>query len=86
MSHFEIEKRVQKKLAQITVFQVILVLSLPSYAQIIKQVEPSMILTWVGFGLIVTTLISAYFYKQRLKRNLILVRSKVDHSPNKKAS
>ena len=86
MSHFEIEKRVQKKLAQITVFQVILVLSLPSYAQIIKQVEPSMILTWVGFGLIVTTIISAYFYKQRLKRNLILVRSKVDHSPNKKAS
>ena len=86
MSHFEIEKRVQKKLAQITVFQVILVLSLPSYAQIIKQVEPSMILTWVGFGLIVTTIISAYFYKQRLKRNLILVRSKVDHSQNKKAS
>ncbi len=86
MSHFEIEKRVQKKLAQITVFQVILVLSLPSYAQIIKQVEPSMILTWVGFGLIVTTIISAYFYKQRLKRNLVLVRSKVDHSQNKKAS
>ena len=77
MSHFEVEKRVQKKLAQITVFQVILVLSLPSYAQIIKTIEPSQVTTWIGFGLIVATIVSAYFYKQHLKRNLELVRVEV---------
>lgn len=86
MSHFENEKRVQKKLAQITVFQVILVLSLPSYAQIIKKVEPSQVLTWIGFSCIVATIITAYFYKQRLKRNLVLVRSKESHPQNRKAS
>jgi protein-S-isoprenylcysteine O-methyltransferase Ste14 len=75
MSHFENEKRVQKKLAQITVFQVVLVLSLPSYAQIIKKVEPSMILTWIGFSFIVATIISAYFYKQSLKRNFVRIQN-----------
>jgi hypothetical protein len=86
MSHFEIEKRVQKKLAQATVFQVVLVLSLPSYAQIIKKVEPSQVLTWIGFSCIVATIISAYFYKQHLKRHLVLVRSKESNSQNRKAS
>ncbi len=74
MSHIENEKRVQKKLAQITVFQVVLVLSLPSYAQIIKKIEPSLIYTWIGFGTIVATIIVAYVYKQHLKRDLDLVR------------
>ncbi len=82
MSHFETEKKIQKKLAQITVFQVILVLSLPSYAQIIKKIEPTQFLTWSGFGLIVATVVTAYFYKQRLKRNLDLVRVEV-RSQNK---
>lgn len=82
MSPIENEKRVQKKLAQITVFQVVLVLSLPSYAQIIKKIEPSLIYTWIGFGMIVTTIIGAYFYKQRLKRDLDLVRIEAE-SKNK---
>lgn len=86
MSHFENEKRVQKKLAQITVFQVVLVLSLPSYAQIIKKVEPSQILTWMGFGAIVATIVSAYFYKQNLKRNLVRVKTNTENSRNNKAS
>jgi multidrug transporter EmrE-like cation transporter len=86
MSHFENEKRVQKKLAQITVFQIILVLSLPSYAQIIKKVEPSQVLTWIGFGCIFATIVSAYFYKQRLKRKLMLVRSEEQSSINRKVS
>lgn len=86
MSHFENEKRVQKKLAQITVFQVVLVLSLPSYAQIIKKVEPSQVLTWIGFSCIVATIISAYVYKQRLKRNLVLVKTREQNSQNRKAS
>ncbi|MBC7456705.1 MAG: hypothetical protein H7235_00385 [Bdellovibrionaceae bacterium] len=55
----ENEKRVQKKLAQITVFLVILVLSLPSYAQIIKKVEPSQVQTWIGFSCIVAAILSA---------------------------
>jgi predicted membrane channel-forming protein YqfA (hemolysin III family) len=75
MSYFEIEKKFQKKLAQVTVFQVILVLSLPSYAQIIKKVEPSMILTWIGFSCIVATIIGAYFYKQSLRRNFVRIQT-----------
>lgn len=83
MSHFEIEKKVQKKLAQITVFQVVLVLSLPSYAQIIKKTEPNLVLTWIGFSCIVATIVSAYLYKQRLKRNLELVRVRARSHQNK---
>lgn len=75
MSEHEYEKRIQKKLAQITVFQVILVLSLPSYAQIIKQTETNQILTWMGFSAIMATIVGAYFYKQNLKKSLIVVKN-----------
>ena len=86
MSHIETEKRVQKKLAQITVFQVILVLSLPSYAQIIKKVEPSLVYTWIGFGMIVAAIITAYFYKQNLKKHLELVRVQAQAQNNTQKS
>ena len=86
MSPIENEKKVQKKLAQITVFQVVLILSLPSYAQIIKKIEPSQTLTWIGFGFIVATIVSAYFYKQHLKRELDLVKIKADSKNNTQKS
>ncbi len=67
----ENKKHVEKRIAQITIFQIISVLSLPSYAQIVKEVRPSQILMWVGFVLIVALIMCAYMYKMRLKRELV---------------
>lgn len=86
MNPIENEKKVQKKLAQITIFQVVLVLSLPSYAQMIKKIEPSQWLTWMGFGIILSALTVAYVYKQRLKRDLLTVKSQDDQNTFSKSS
>lgn len=71
--NLENKKSTEKKIAQITIFQIISILSLPSYAQIIKKVEPSMILTWIGFGVLFALVIGTYAYKMRLKKDLVKV-------------
>ncbi len=71
--NLENKKHVEKKIAQITVFQIVSILSLPSYAQIIKKVEPNMTLTWIGFGIISGLIVATYMYKMRLKRELVKV-------------
>lgn len=71
--NYESKKRVEKKIAQITVFQIISILSLPSYAQIIKKIEPDLIYTWSGLGLISILIAVTYMYKMRLKRELVKV-------------
>lgn len=83
--NLENKKSVEKKIAQITVFQIISILSLPSYAQIVKKVEPNLILTWIGFGLLAALVIGACMYKMRLKRELVKVEVQRPHSHKKSA-
>jgi multidrug transporter EmrE-like cation transporter len=69
------KKYLEKKLAQITVFQIMLILSLPSYAQIIKKTEVNMTATWIGLSILMIVIMSTYVYKKRLKRHLVAVKS-----------
>jgi uncharacterized membrane protein YcaP (DUF421 family) len=68
------KKHVEKKIAQITVFQIMLILSLPSYAQIIKKTEVNMIYTWIGFVVLMGIITATYIYKVRLNQSLKNIR------------
>lgn len=83
--NLENKKSVEKRIAQITIFQVISILSLPSYAQIVKKVEPNLILTWIGFGLLAGLVIAAYMYKMRLRKELVKVEIKTPSYHKKSA-
>lgn len=67
MKTIENKKHVEKKLAQITVFQVILILSLPSYAQIVKKTDVNLIYLWMGFIVLSAVILTTFIYKSKLR-------------------